>query len=108
MKSKKPWNTRKIMKGDFNMDDFDRYLGEQLKDPVFQKEWEENQFEYDIMKMLVMARCEKNLTQQQLAERSGVRQSNISRIENGSCVPSIATLQALAKGLGKKLKIELI
>jgi transcriptional regulator with XRE-family HTH domain len=55
-----------------------------------------------------MARCEENLTQQQLAERSGVRQSNISRIENGACVPSILTLQALAKGLGKHLKIELV
>lgn len=74
------------MKGDFNMDDFEKYLNEQLKDPIFKKEWEENQFEYDIMKMLVMARCEKNLTQQQLAERSEVRQSNISRIENGTAI----------------------
>lgn len=78
--------TRKIMKGDFNMDDFDRYLKEQLKDTIFKKEWEENQFEYDIMKMLAMARCEKNLTQQQLAERSGIRQSNISRIEKGTAI----------------------
>lgn len=90
------------------MDDFERYLNEQLKDSEFKKEWEEHAFEYDIMKMLVMARCERNLTQQQLSERSGVRQSNISRIENGSCIPSIPTLQALAKGLGKQLKIELI
>jgi DNA-binding XRE family transcriptional regulator len=90
------------------MDDFNRYLNEQLENPDFKKEWDENQLEYDIMKMLVMARCEENLTQQQLAERSGVRQSNISRIENGACVPSILTLQALAKGLGKHLKIELV
>jgi DNA-binding XRE family transcriptional regulator len=90
------------------MDDFNRYLNEQLENPDFKKEWDENQLEYDIMKMLVMARCEENLTQQQLAERSGVRQSNISRIENGACVPNILTLQALAKGLGKHLKIELV
>jgi ribosome-binding protein aMBF1 (putative translation factor) len=90
------------------MDDFEKYLNKQLEDPAFKKEWDESQLEYDIMKMIVMARCEENLTQQQLAERSGVRQSNISRIENGSCVPSIVTLQALAKGLGKRLKIELV
>ena len=32
------------------MDDFDRYLEEQLKNPEFKKEWEKNRFEYDIMK----------------------------------------------------------
>ena len=47
----------------------------------------------------------KRLTQKELAERCGIRQSNISRIENGSCSPTVATLQALASGLGKKLDI---
>ena len=42
-------------------------------------------------------------TQKELAEKSGVRQSNISRIENGICSPTIATLEALATGMGKKL-----
>ena len=42
-------------------------------------------------------------TQKELAEKSGVRQSNISRIENGTCSPTIATLEALATGMGKKL-----
>ena len=39
------------------------------------------------------------------AEHSGIRQSNISRIENGTCSPTIATLQSLAKGLGKELSV---
>lgn len=72
------------------------------------EKWERAKLEYDIMRMLVMTRCEKNITQQQLSELSGVRQSNISRIENGSCIPSIVTLQALAKGLEKNLKIEFV
>lgn len=46
-----------------------------------------------------------NMTQKELAERSGIRQSNISRIENGSCSPTISTLQLLAKGLGKELSV---
>ena len=45
------------------------------------------------------------MTQKELADKSGVRQSNISRIESGSCSPTVATLQALAEGLGKKLVI---
>ena len=48
------------------------------------------------------------LTQQQLAERCGIRQSNISRIENGTCSPTVATLQKIAAGMGKKLRIEFI
>ena len=87
------------------MDDFEMLLGESLQDPEFKKEWEENQTEYEIMRMLVMARAEKNLTQKELSELSGVRQSNISRIERGMCIP---TLEAIAKGLGKKLKIEFV
>ena len=31
--------------------------------------------------------------------------SNISRIENGTCSPTIATLESLARGLNKRLVI---
>lgn len=90
------------------MDDFEKFLEESLQDDEFKKEWEDNQTEYEIMRMIVMARTEKNLTQKELSDLSGVRQSNISRIERGMCVPNISTLQAIAKGLGKKLKIEFV
>ena len=90
------------------MDDFEMLLDESLQDPEFKKEWEDNQTEYEIMRMLVMARAEKNLTQKELSELSGVRQSNISRIERGMCIPKIPTLEAIARGLGKKLKIEFV
>ena len=45
------------------------------------------------------------MTQNDLSEKSGIRQSNISRIENGECLPSLQTLISIAKGLNKKLKI---
>jgi transcriptional regulator with XRE-family HTH domain len=35
-----------------------------------------------------------------------IRQSNISRIENGNSSPAVATLQQIADGVGKKLHIE--
>jgi predicted transcriptional regulator len=90
------------------MDDFEEFLNESLQEQEFREEWEKSEIEYQITKMLVLARREKNLTQQELADITGVRQSNISRIENGSCMPSIATLETLAKGLNKTLKIELV
>ena len=48
------------------------------------------------------------MTQKELAEKSGIRQSNISRIEKGMCMPTIPTLCEIAKSYGKKLKIEMV
>ncbi len=90
------------------MGDIDELLNEELKDPEFTKAWEQTELEYQIKRMLISARIENNMTQKELAEKSGVRQSNISRIEKGVCVPTLTTLNELAKGLGKKLRIELI
>lgn len=60
------------------MDDFDRYLNEQMKDPDFKKEWDENESRYQRMMMVLHAQNEEYLTQSKLAERTGLRQSDIS------------------------------
>ena len=90
------------------MSDIDELLNEQLQDPEFAEAWEATELEYQIQRMLIAARIEKHMTQKELAEKSGVRQSNISRIEKGVCVPTLTTLSELAKGLGKHLKIEML
>lgn len=90
------------------MDDFDKYLNEQLQNPEFKKEWDENELEYQLMMMILKARNEQNLTQSELAERTGIRQSNISRIEKGQALPSISTLCKIAHGLGKRLQIKFV
>ena len=90
------------------MDDFDKYLDDQLQNPEFKKEWDENELEYQLMMMILKARNEQNLTQSELAERTGIRQSNISRIEKGQALPSISTLCKIARGLGKRLQIKFV
>ena len=90
------------------MDDFDKYLGEQLNDPEFKKEWDSSEMEYQLMMMVLKARNEQNLTLSELAERTGIRQSNISRIEKGQALPSILTLSKIAHGLGKELQIKFV
>ena len=94
------------MKGGCNMSDFKKHLGEAMKDPEFAAEWERMQPEMEVVRAIIKARIESHMTQAELAEKSGIRQSNISRIENGTCSPTVATLQALADGLGKKLHID--
>ena len=65
--------------------------------------------EYQLMMMMVLkARNEQTLTQADLAERTGLRQSNISRIEKGQAMPSITTLSKIAHGLGKQLQIKFV
>lgn len=46
------------------------------------------------------ARERRELTQEQLSERSGVQAGEISRIETGKRDPQVSTLLKLARGLG--------
>ena len=88
------------------MSDFQKFKKELLKAPEVSSEYEALRPEMEVIRALIGARIEQNLTQEQLAQRSGIRQSNISRIESGTCSPTIAALQQLANGMGKKLHIE--
>jgi len=90
------------------MNDVDLLLKEELKNPEFKKAWDATELEDQIKRMMIEARLEKNMTQKQLAAISGVRQSNISRIESGACTPTLSTLNDLAAALGKKLKISMV
>lgn len=52
---------------------------------------------------IVRLRRAQELTQKELAERSGVDQAEISRIENGKANPTYETLAALAAPLGARV-----
>jgi len=90
------------------MSDFKNFKEKMLNNPEVRAEYEALKPEMEVVRALVAARIEQNLTQAQLAKRTGIRQSNISRIESGSCSPTVATLQQLAAGMGKKLHIEFV
>ncbi len=78
-----------------------------LKDPELVKELEKNEAEYQLIKEIIQARLEQNLTQNDLAQLIGTRQSNISRLENGNANPSLDFLEKIASALGKKIEIHL-
>lgn len=83
-------------------------LNERLKDEKFKKEYEQIQPEMEIIKTLVAARKEQNMTQSDLAKVTGINQADISKLENGNRNPSLNMLKKLAEGLGMQLKIEFI
>ncbi len=81
------------------------HIKEQLKNPEFAKEYKALEEEYEVVRQIIQARILAGLTQKELAEKIGTRQSNVSRIENGNSNPSIATLKRIAEATGTKLHI---
>lgn len=90
------------------MKNFDDFLETQLQDEDFRKEYESMQPEFDVIKAMVEARTSQNLTQKELAERTGIHQADISKLENGTRNPSLNLLKRLAEGMGMVLKVEFI
>ena len=82
------------------MDDLERTIEEEMKDPEFRREWEKLAPEYQFREALIEARAKSGLTQKQLSDKMGVRQSMISRLESGQNMPTIDTLQKLSAALG--------
>ncbi|MBE5947995.1 MAG: helix-turn-helix transcriptional regulator [Lachnospiraceae bacterium] len=87
---------------------FNDYREEQLRDEEFRKEYENMQPEFDIIRAIVNARISKNLTQKELAERTGINQADISKLENGTRNPTVNLLKRLAEGMDMVLKIEFV
>lgn len=55
--------------------------------------------------IIYQARIQAGLTQKELAARAGMTQNHISALENGSRVPTMATLAKVAAATGKKLSV---
>lgn len=55
------------------MSEFQELLQEQLKDPDLKKEWDDIQPEMDVIRAMIDARIEQNLTQKELASGLGMQ-----------------------------------
>ena len=58
-------------------------------------------------KAVAAARAISGLSQKQLAQMTGIDQSDISKIERGMANPSVSTLDRIAKALGGQLAISI-
>ena len=88
--------------------DFNEYLKNSLEeDDELKREYDALQTEYELIEKLIKARLEANLTQKELAQKCGMKQSNISRLESGKSNPTIRFLKKLANSLDCDLVIEL-
>ncbi len=82
-----------------------------LADPAFRSEWDAIADEFAALDRLLEARRRAGLSQSQVAERMGVKQSALARIETSltsrTHTPSLATLRKYADALGCRLEIRL-
>lgn len=90
------------------MTNFNDFIKEQKKNPGFKKEYDALEPEFVIIQAMIDARKNAGMTQKDLSEITGIAQSDISKLENGSANPSLRTLQRLAEGMGMQLKVEFV
>ena len=80
---------------------------EQLQhDPTFRAYWERTALARAVALTLIGYRVKHCLKQTQLAEKLGVRQPQVARLEMGEHNPSLETLQRLARVLGLRFIVE--
>ena len=90
------------------MKTFNQFFDEQMRNADFKRAYENLQPEFDVIRALINARNSVNITQQELARKTGIAQADISKIENGTRNPTLNMLKRLADGLGMQLRLDFI
>lgn len=94
------------------MSDFQNFLDKTLTQIDIEelKQEDTEVYEYDIYgeirELVVSARERADLTQKELALKSGLTQANISNIEKGVTRPTIDSLKKIADATGNRLVIQ--
>jgi len=88
---------RKNMKRKTNVDLHKEKL---LQDPEFRLAYDELGPVYILIKEIIAFRIEQGMTQKELADKIGTKQSSISRFEKSMKMPSISFLTQITNALG--------
>ena len=71
-------------------------------------EIEKKTFAKSIVRALVAERKRKGLTQQDIADRTGMKAPNVTRLESCKFTPRLDLLERYAEAVGKKIHFELV
>ena len=82
-----------------NWKDFEKTLN------ITPQQEEEIRLETDLIKATIETRKKANMSQMELSEKTGMKQSAIARIENGTRSPRVSTLIRLLAPMGYTLRI---
>ena len=78
-----------------NTEKVDEHLKEKLKDPYFNELYELEQQKLELVKKIIAYRIENNMTQEELADKIGITQQHISKIENCEFTDIVTLLKVL-------------
>lgn len=84
----------------------EQIIKKRKSDTEFNAEWQESRAEYRLLSELIKIRKDANLSQSDLAQKTGNRQQVISRIENKENSPTLKTLCGILDALGYEIKFE--
>jgi ribosome-binding protein aMBF1 (putative translation factor) len=76
-----------------------------LADPEVQQAYLDLEPRYAVVRQLIELREQHGWSQRELAERAGMKQPQLARLETGQVEPKLDTLQRLAKAMGSRLTI---
>lgn len=88
--------------------DLKEYKKRRMRDPEFAKAYDELQPEMNVIRAIIDARISQRMTQKELSEKTGIAQTEISRLENGTRNPSLRLLQRLADGMDMMLNVSFV
>lgn len=88
------------------MKNWKTFRKELLKNKKVAEEYKKLEPHYQVVSQLIEARTKKGLTQKQLADKIGVKQSAIARIESGNSNPTLTFLEKITQATGSKLVIQ--
>ena len=77
-----------------------------LQSPEVRAEYDKLKILYDIKREIIKLRLDQGLSQKELADKVGTKQSAISRLESGEYNPSVEFLNKVANALGKELEVK--
>jgi len=87
---------------------YKKHKKELLKDRAVRAEYEKLLPEYELARSIIEQRLRKKMTQEEIAQKAGIPQSTVSRIEGLTHgLPKLATLKKIANALDAKLVIKL-
>lgn len=89
------------------MRDWKQLKSELLQNKAVKKEYDRLTPRYRAISELISARTKKGITQKELAQKIGTKQSAIARFESGNVNPSLGFLEKMAEVMGYKVNISL-
>jgi DNA-binding XRE family transcriptional regulator len=81
---------------------------ELLADPTVKAEYDALETEFNLAQHIIALRKASGLSQRDFADRVGIKQPQLARIESGKQMPKLETLIKLASGAGYALEVHFV